>query len=326
MDQYSIPQIYSANQHLSRNDNMINIPEEMVGRFIRFIKEFKTKNTIYFYKDHLISNFQKNLLYFECRLDDLIGWDSQLSRGIQERPNETIPLFERALKEILCELISTRKKEEIPDIQFTLINSSDPRNLRDLNSNDVGTLVTVSGIIVSSSSPSIKGSKLSLKCKNCGHIKDVAVKSGFGGVHVPRLCERYAPNQSSVEKCPLDSYVIDPDSTQYIDQQVLKLQETPESIPTGEIPRSFQIYCERNLINRASPGNRVYISGIYTANEQGQALVTKKNNFKETNQKPYIKVLGLQMENKRSGKNIYNFSHEDEQKFLEYSKDPSKMI
>jgi DNA replicative helicase MCM subunit Mcm2 (Cdc46/Mcm family) len=62
----------------------------------------------------------------------------------------------------------------------------------------------------------------------------------------------------------LDPYVILGDSSSYIDQQRLKLQETPESVPTGEMPRSLSVSVEKYLVSKVKPGSRVTIVGIYT--------------------------------------------------------------
>jgi DNA replication licensing factor MCM5 len=51
------------------------------------------------------------------------------------------------------------------------------------------------------------------------------------------------------------------------DQQLLKIQESPEMIPTGEIPRSLKVVVDRNLVDKLSPGTRVTITGIYTVAE-----------------------------------------------------------
>lgn len=46
--------------------------------------------------------------------------------------------------------------------------------------------------------------------------------------------------------------------------QVLKLQETPENIPQGEMPRHLTVYCERVLCEKVAPGARVIVLGIYS--------------------------------------------------------------
>jgi len=42
----------------------------------------------------------------------------------------------------------------------------------------------------------------------------------------------------------------------------LKLQEAPELIPTGEMPRNVMLTVDRNLTDICTPGNRVKIVGI----------------------------------------------------------------
>ena len=45
---------------------------------------------------------------------------------------------------------------------------------------------------------------------------------------------------------------------------MLKLQEAPDSVPNGELPRHLQIYCDRYLTEKVVPGNRVTVIGIYS--------------------------------------------------------------
>lgn len=42
----------------------------------------------------------------------------------------------------------------------------------------------------------------------------------------------------------------------------MKIQEAPELIPTGEMPRTFMLTCERYLSDKVTPGNRVKVVGI----------------------------------------------------------------
>lgn len=55
-----------------------------------------------------------------------------------------------------------------------------------------------------------------------------------------------------------------PDKCHCVDFQVLKLQELPDGIPQGEIPRHMHLYCDRYLCEKVVPGNRVFILGIYS--------------------------------------------------------------
>jgi len=65
---------------------------------------------------------------------------------------------------------------------------------------------------------------------------------------------------------------------------MFKIQETPENIPTGEIPRSFQVLCDRSLVNKISPGTRVNIIGVLS-------VFNKKDH--QNVQNSFVKVLGI---------------------------------
>ena len=73
----------------------------------------------------------------------------------------------------------------------------------------------------------------------------INIKLGYGGARHPRTllwsffetCE--APGDEGRNKCPLDPYRVVTEKNTFVDQQTLKLQEAPELIPTGEMPRTL---------------------------------------------------------------------------------------
>lgn len=72
----------------------------------------------------------------------------------------------------------------------------------------VSRMFVVSGIIISTTKPFLKASKLKLQCKKCLTVKRIDLQPGQWP-HVPRYCEG-VPNSN--EKCPKDSFVAMPDS------------------------------------------------------------------------------------------------------------------
>ena len=110
--------------------------------------------------------------------------------------------------------------------------------------------------------------KVALQCRNCGNMKYIEVKSGFTTFKIPRQCDNSKLIGEQREKCPLDSYMTISEKSQFIDVQTLKIQEAPELIPIGEIPRSYMLYCDRTLVNQVSPGTRVTVVGIQCVDER----------------------------------------------------------
>ena len=141
--------------------------------------------------------------------------------------------------------------------------------LRDLQSNLVGKLVCVPGIITATRKTNIRAKQAVFVCGNCGHKKKVDVGYGLRKITAPALCDNKAANGEK-NNCPLNPYKFCADSSEFFDQQMMTMQEAPELIPTGEMPRSLLLTCDRSLTDKCTPGNRVKVVGILT--------ITKKAN------------------------------------------------
>ena len=94
--------------------------------------------------------------------------------------------------------------------------------------------------------------------------------------------------------CPLDPYRIVAEKCTFLDQQTLKLQEAPELIPTGEMPRTFVMTVDRELTDIVTPGNRVTIVGILGIVQQQMGGAGASGQANRGVNKSYIRVMGIQ--------------------------------
>ncbi|GAU19914.1 hypothetical protein TSUD_95190, partial [Trifolium subterraneum] len=97
---------------------------------------------------------------------------------------------------------------------------------------------------------------------------------GLGGAVVPCSCD-HVP-QPGEEPSPIDLWLIVPDKSKYVDQQTLKLQENPEDVPTGELPRNLLLSVDRHLVPTVVPGSKLTIIGIYSIFQASNSNTSNK--------------------------------------------------
>ncbi|XP_050297496.1 DNA replication licensing factor Mcm5 [Anthonomus grandis grandis] len=272
------------------------------NKFKDFIRQFHTENFNYKYRDTLKRNYNLRQYCLDVNIEDVGSFDETLADKLYKQPTEHIPIFEDAATEVADELTSPRPEgeEKVEDIQVTLNSDANPANLRALKSDIVSKLVKIPGIIISASGIKAKATRISIQCRSCSNvIANLPVKPGLEGYVLPRKC---TTEQAGRVRCPLDPFFIMPDKCKSVDFQILKLQELPDGIPQGEIPRHMLLYCDRYLCDKVVPGNRVFILGIYSIKK-----VTKPSR-REGKEKAitgvrsaYMRVVGLQLDTEGAG-------------------------
>jgi len=145
----------------------------------------------------------------------------------------------------------------------------------------------------------------------------------MSGFQKPFFCEKsgipVAQGDGDKKQCPRDPYYIATDSSEYIDFQILKIQEAPDVIPTGEIPRTYQMCVDRFMVDQLNPGTRCTVTGIYTVSEQKMIKNTEVANRLRL---PYVIVTGVHAESTGTRKLVPTFDTAQIERFIHYSKDP----
>ena len=159
--------------------------------------------------------------------------------------------------------------QSIPKIQIAIQSGLSMRRFRDLTADTMNKLVRIPGIVISASVLSSRSTKLHLQCRACKSTKTIFPPGGLGGLGsgsdrgLPRVCD--APELENQKKdCPLDPYNIVHSKSSFVDQQTLKLQEAPDMVPVGELPRHILLSADRYLTGKVVPGSRIIATGIYS--------------------------------------------------------------
>lgn len=207
---------------------------------------------------------------------------------------------------------------DLPEHQLLLHSTAGETSIRDLDAERISRLVRVPGIVVGASVLSSKATTLHVQCRFCSGSKTLPVQGGFAGVTLPRICDK--EKQPGEPSCPMDPYYVVHESCQFVDQQIIKLQEAPDQVPVGELPRHILINADRYLTNRVVPGSRCIITGIFSIY---QAQKGKGGNGGAVAiRNPYLRAVGIHSNVDHTAKGNMTFTEEEEQEFLELSRRP----
>lgn len=80
------------------------------------------------------------------------------------------------------------------------------------------------------------------------------------------------PRDGEQSDCPIDPYVIIHDKCSFVDAQFIKLQESPDMVPVGELPRHLSLSADRYLTGKVVPGSRVIATGIYSTFQKAKSV------------------------------------------------------
>uniref|UniRef100_A0A672RBT8 DNA replication licensing factor MCM5 n=1 Tax=Sinocyclocheilus grahami TaxID=75366 RepID=A0A672RBT8_SINGR len=172
-----------------------------------------------------------------------------------------------------------------------------------LQSEQVSRLVKIPGIIISSTAVRAKATKVCLQCRGCrAVISNIPLPPGLQGYALPRKCNT---EQAGRVKCPVDPYFIIPDRCMCVDFQTLRLQEAPDAVPHGEMPRHMQLYCDRYLCDRVVPGNRVTVTGIYSIKKVAQTKAKGRDKGAGVGiRSAYLRVVGIEVDTEGAGEHV----------------------
>lgn len=151
------------------------------------------------------------------------------------------------------------------------------------------------------------------------------IRPGLEGFILPRKCNTDQTGRTI--KCPIDPFFIIPEKCKCVDFQTLKLQELPEDVPHGEMPRHLQLYCDRYLCEKVVPGNRVTLVGIYSIKKISKPSNRSATEGKTSNvgiRSPYLRVVGIHIETEGPGRSgSQPFTAEEEELFRNLASSPN---
>ena len=268
----------------------------------RFQNFLKTED----YRQRLSQMAMTGKTSLTVNFEDLLAFDQALAEELLAKPDEYLKHANNAAYAQL-QIEDPEYAEKTGAIDVRIVRLLEPAPLRKLGSEHIGKFVMVEGIVVRSSPVRPMVMQAAFKCKRCGTITPVSQTGTF--MRAPFACSD--PNCGS--KGPYE--FVQEDST-FIDSQDLRIQERPEDLPPGQLPRTLSIkLVGKEIVDVARPGDHVSCVGPVRALPPALPGVGKLRTFILHLDANSIEVLGKEPDTAMP-------SPEEEEKILDLAKDP----
>ncbi|XP_035741131.1 DNA replication licensing factor MCM4-like [Vespa mandarinia] len=240
---------------------VVNRCKEQFKRFVlRFIdpeaendelpENMNLTEPLYLQKLEEIHTLEEPYLNINCAHLEI--FDEQLYRQLICYPQEVIPTMDMAANEMFFEKYPAAVLEH--QIQVRPFNVSRTKSMRLLNPEDIDQLITVSGMVIRTSNIMPEMREAFFECIICGFSTLVEMDRG-------RIVEPTACTKCNNNYC----FTLIHNRSHFSDKQMIKLQESPDDMPAGHTPHTVIIFAHNDLVDAVSPGDRVYVTGIYRA-------------------------------------------------------------
>ena len=258
------------------------------------------------YRERLSSMAVAGNKSFFVDFDELLAAEPKLAQQLMDKPDEYFEYANRAAKAQL-QIEEPEYAEEIGNVTVRFSGLPEPTPLRILGSKHIGKFVMLEGIVVRASPARPMVMEAAFKCKWCGAMSNITQSGPF--LTAPLAC-------SALECRRKSSFDFIQEESTFIDSQEVRIQERPEDLPPGQLPRWLDIkLLERDLVDAARPGDHVSVVGVTRAVASTMPRVGRLRSFTLHLDTNYIDV-----ESKEPDKLL--ITPEEEKQILELAKDP----
>ena len=245
-------------------EESLSTPSALSDKVKEFLTQFKDATGSFSYVEQIDQMMSKHSKYIVVDYNDLVLFPI-IESHFNEDPDQILDAFSRAIKEILKERFPDYAEKIKHDIRARIANFPVQRSLRQINSEIITKMTSVSGMVVRSSEVKPLAKEVTYKCLD-KHISKFTLLDGMS-LNASVKCQ--TPN------CKHTSLAIIPKASRFIDFQILRLQELPEDLPPGQLPHYVNVSIKQDLVDYARPGDRIVLTGIVRIEQERISGVSK---------------------------------------------------
>ncbi|KAK4640595.1 MCM DNA helicase complex subunit [Podospora bellae-mahoneyi] len=213
------------------------------------------------YRADIITMLQKNQRRLVVNIDRVRDHNPEMAEGLLYDPFDFTLAFNHALKSIVKALPQARKDQTDDDVLYYCafagsfgLNTCNPRSL---GSQHLNSMVSIEGIVTRCSliRPKIVKSVHYNETKNIFQWKEYRDQTMTNGATTTSVY----PHEDNEGNPLITEYGL----CTYRDHQTISIQEMPERAPAGQLPRGVDVILDDDLVDKAKPGDRVQLVGIF---------------------------------------------------------------
>ncbi|KAI8833408.1 MCM2/3/5 family-domain-containing protein [Chytriomyces cf. hyalinus JEL632] len=263
-----------------------------------FLNKFAEKSgeEVFKYRNQLAAVAAREKEAFVVDLDDVASYEQSeedLVRSIENNTPRYVALFsdvvdsllpkndenpDPALFSPLEEIIYQRKQrdqqmrdvDDSQPVQFPPIltrryclyfkarSKQLPISIREVKGLAIGRLVTIRGMVTRVSNVKPQAVVLALSCDKCGYENYQEVTSSTSTTPITECVSEECKKNKVKGRLYMQTR-----ASKFVRFQEVKVQELTDQVPMGSIPRSMTVHLEEDLTRQCSPGDTVFITGIF---------------------------------------------------------------
>jgi len=252
----------------------------LVNDLEEFLRAFKDRTGNYKYFDRINNLMAANSISLVVDYIDFDTFKPELAKLITNEPDEMFDAFNKAIFNVLYEIHPDYANEIQNNIKVRIGNYTVQKSLREINAEVINKLVGVSGMVVRSSEVKPLAKKIGYRCLNCGGITEAQLQGLV--LKKPLKCG----------KCSEKELEMDPETSIFIDFQMVRLQELPEDLPAGHLPHYLEVTVIGDLVDQCRPGDRILLTGIVRIEQELLSQQMKTSLFRLRMEGNNIEYLG----------------------------------
>ena len=276
-------------------------PEDV---FQDFFRSYQADQVGSKYRKRLAQVAVNNGISLVIDFDDLITFDPALARSVTERPDDYVGYASSAATAQM-RVEDPEYAEHAGHILTRFRRLPEKRALRKIGAEDMKKLALVEGIVVRTTQVRPMILKAVFRCRKCLEIVQEEQSGDLMRGPGPTCpsCKQKTAWELLEEQC------------KFKNTQEARVQERPEDLPPGQLPRYLDVRLEDDIVDSARPGDRVAVTSIVRAEKQYVGEKGRLRTFNLYLEANFVDVVGKETE-------VVEITREDEKKILEASKDP----